>query len=278
MPIDYREDWLTGREEDPENQSCEFRNKLDLGPAPPSKQNTIVAVAGRKGSGKSTVTREILLHCDRLFLFDTMSEHSWIPDQFTDVAEAHYYIFERGHSKDPFRGSFICEDAGKGALERSFVEICNAVYETGNMTLAVEELPMLSQPNYVPEEFDRIIRTGRHHCINVLYTGQRLSECPRRVTAATDIFVLFHHSEPRDLDAIAERCGPEVAEMVAQLGDFEFLVYSVKLRSTVIVDNEWYNSVLIPDSEWTPAYGGKHGRHTLWSLNDGDTTRNTRRT
>jgi hypothetical protein len=248
-----------------------FANKLSIPNAGPERQNRIVGIAGRKGSGKSSLTRELLSHCERLFLFDTMGEHTQIPDQFTDVAEAHSYIFENGQSEGWFQGSFIPEDAGEKSLDISFSEISIAVYDSGNMTYAVEELPMLSEPNYVPPSFNRLIRLGRHRSVNILYTAQRLSECPRRVTAATDVFVLFSHTEPRDLAAIAERTSPEVSELCAQLGGHEFLVYGVKTREIVLVDSEWYHAVLNSSERWTPAIGGKHGRSALWSLEDGQT-------
>jgi hypothetical protein len=245
-----------------------FRNKLVLASKSPELQNKIVSVAGRKGSGKSTVTRELLGRNRRLFLFDTMGEHHWIPNQFDDMAEAHSFIFEHGASGEFFQASFVPAEVHEGSLESSFGEISMAVYQAGNMTYAVEELPMLSQPNWVPPTYNTMVRLGRHRCINLLYTGQRLSECPRRVTSATDVFVLFSHTEPRDLDSIAERCGPEVAELVKQLGEHEFLVYDVATRQVLIVDSEWYDAVLSINQQWTPAIGGRNGRPALWSLDD----------
>jgi hypothetical protein len=248
------------------SSAIQFRNKLAFTRRGPELQNRIVAVAGRKGSGKSTLTREILQHSRRLFVFDTMGEHLWVPDPFHNLDEAWVYIAMHGGDPAPFIGSFISEDAREDALETNFGEICRAVYESGNMTFAVEELPMLSSPNYVPPAFDALIRLGRHRCVNILYTGQRLSECPRRVTAATDVFILFSHTEPRDLDAIAERCSPEVANFVSALGEHEFLVFDVSTRSLIMVDTQWYDYVLNENSRWTPAVGGKSGRSALWSL------------
>ena len=248
--------------------AIQFRNKLSLPDRGPELQNRIVAVVGRKGSGKSTLTRELLTHCRRLFLFDTMGEHNWIPDQFTDLAQSWDYIFAAGSGPADFMGSFIPGEDADDQLEKDFQEICSATYEAGNLTLAVEELPMLSQPGYVPSKYNRLIRLGRHRCVNLLYTGQRLSECPRRVTAATDVFVLFSHTEPRDVDAIAERCGPEVADLVQKLDEHEFLVYVVAARSVVLIDPQWYDAVLNTDIAWTPAIGGKSGKKALWSLSE----------
>jgi hypothetical protein len=249
--------------------AVQFRNKLACPNNGPELRNRIVAIAGRKGSGKSTLTREILKHCYRQFDFDTMGEHSWVPDQFRDLPEAELYIYDRASQPGEFIGSYVPE--GDEDLEKDFSVICTAIYEVGNCTLVVEELPMLSQPNYVPRRFDRLIRLGRHRSVNILYTGQRLSECPRRVTAATDVFILFSHTEPRDLDAIAERCSPEVAVLVSKLGDHEFLVWDVASRQIVLVDSGWYTLVLDSENQYTPAVGGRSGRRVLWSLeSDGE--------
>jgi hypothetical protein len=51
----------------------------------------------------------------------------------------------------------------------------------------------------------------------LVYTGQRFAELPRRLTATTDFFVLFGQREPRDLEALAERVGRDVAEWVERL-------------------------------------------------------------
>jgi hypothetical protein len=177
-------------------------------------------------------------------------------------------LYEHTVSREPFQARYIPAGAAKDQLETDFSQIATAAYDTGNLTFAVEELPMLSQPQYVPPAFDRIIRLGRHRCINILYTGQRLSECPRRVTAATDVFVLFSHTEPRDLEAIAERCGPECADLAYRLGEHEFLVYDVGRRSLLRVDERWYSALLSSECDWTPAVG--KNRPPLWSLKDAE--------
>jgi len=248
-------------------EALELRNKLTVPGGGTGVQNRFVAVAGRKGSGKSTLTREILRHVPRLFLFDTMGEHHWVPDEFTDLAEAQVFIWETSQTVEGFCASYISESAASKSLETDFCEISIAVYEVGNLTYVVEEIPMLSNPQWVPEPFDRIIRLGRHRGINMLYTAQRLGECPRRLTAATDVFVLFKHTEPRDLDAIAERCGPEVARLVTVLDEHEFVVFDVHEGQLVKISSEWYDAVLSSGFEFAPASDKWHGR-MLWSETD----------
>jgi hypothetical protein len=175
-------------------------------------QNKIVGIAGRKGSGKSRKFRELMQRSPRLVAFDTMGEHSWIPNRFRDLNDLSEFL-AWASTQRTCAGSLIPE----AGLDGDFAVLCEWLYEDGNFTLGIEEVPMLCQPSYLPPEFDRIVRLGRHRRVNLVWTAQRMAEVARRLTAATDLFLLFAHSEPRDLDAIAERCGREVAEHVAGL-------------------------------------------------------------
>jgi hypothetical protein len=119
------------------------------------------------------------------------------------------------------------------ALEVCLECLADNVYRMGNLVFAVEEVPMVSRPGYLPPKFDRVVRLGRHHCVSVIYTAQRLSETARRLTAATDYFWLFAHAEPRDLDAISDRCGRDMADKVAKLGMHDSLIFGVAERREV---------------------------------------------
>jgi hypothetical protein len=210
------------------------------------RQNKIVGVAGRKGSGKSTKAREILERCDRLFLFDSMGEHTWIPTRCENLDEATVEILE-----SPYKKEFLVSLVPQGdEIEPEFIEVCGECYDAGNMMFAVEEVPMLTKPGFMPRRFNKMVRLGRHRNVSILYTAQRLSECPRALTSATDIFVLFCHAEPRDLDAIAERCGREVSEKVQNLGAHGFLVWDVlEMRELSTVTDEWYSACVLQTSE-----------------------------
>lgn len=188
-------------------------------------QNKIVGVVGRKGSGKSTKMREILERCPCLFLMDTMGEHSWIPNRFSDLRQA-YRFLSWASAQKYFAGALI----PLRSLEKEFVLLADLVYLAGNLTFGVEEAPMFCQPSYLPPQFDRIVRLGRHRKINLVWTAQRMAEVARRLTAATDAFVLFAHTEPRDLGAIAERCGSEVAEQVVALPIHGYVIWDALSR------------------------------------------------
>src|SRR5215469_18422441 len=97
----------------------------------------------------------------------------------------------------------------------------------GELLLAVEEIPLLCSASYIPPELGRLVRLGRHRRVSLLWTAQRAAEVSRTLTAMTDVFVLFSCTEPRDLDAIRERCGAEIAEKVSRLGLHDCLIWDV---------------------------------------------------
>jgi len=248
-----------------------YTNKLAIRDSGPEVQNVIIGIIGRKGTGKSTITREILKRSRRLFVFDTANDHGWIPDTFVQIDEAVLFIFDKGTSEADYKARYIPEEEEEDdALVRDVNEIAKMIWETGNVCFVIEELPMMSSAQWAPAKVKRLFRLGRHRGINLLYTGQRAAEIPRIATHSTDVFILFHTSEPLDLDRISERCGPECAAVVSALGDHEFVVFDVRQKSLIEIDSQWYDSVLISSNNHTPAIGGRTGRSARWSFEDAE--------
>jgi len=191
-------------------------------------QNKIIAVVGRKGSGKSAMLRRHLERCPKFFLFDVMAEHGFCPNTLRDLEEVDRFL-AWAQTKPYAAARFIPDEP----IEEDFAAICEAVYDTGGLTFAVEEVPLLAKAGYIPDDFARVVRLGRHRRLNLIWTAQRLAETPRTLTAMTDLFVLFHTTEPRDLDAIADRFGVEVAEKISRLSLHGFVVWDVRAGDEV---------------------------------------------
>jgi len=187
-------------------------------------QNRIVGVVGRKGSGKSTRVATLLKYCPRLLVFDPMEDHSdLLPDTFEGIDDELDEYFKQAWRAKTFACSFVpVED-----LEEEFEEVCRLVYAYGRMLFVVEEAPLVLKAGYMPPAFGRVVRTGRHRHIDLLWTAQRASEVSRTLTSATDVWIFYSQTEPRDLDAIAERCGREIADQAAGLGLHDSFVWDV---------------------------------------------------
>jgi hypothetical protein len=193
-------------------------------------QNRIVGLVGRKGSGKSTRVATLLKYVPRIFVWDPMGDHSdLLPDVFEGIDMELEEYFEQARRVKTFACGYVPE----GDPEKEFNEVCELVYIHGRMLFVIEEVPLVCKAGYVPSMFGRIVRTGRHKGIDVLWTAQRAAEVSRTLTAMTDVWVFFSQTEPRDLDAIAERCGREVADKVAGLGLHDSFVWDVIERKII---------------------------------------------
>jgi len=197
-----------------------------------SSQALIVGIAGRRGSGKSTMARYLAQCCYRIMVWDPMAEHRWVPNRFASMQRLEQFMAWAA-AQSTFAGRYVPETA---ELTEEFGEVCGLVYDYGDLVFLVEEVPMVSSPSSLPGEFDRLVRLGRHQEVSIIYTAQRLAETARRLTAATDYFVLLQHHEPRDLDAIADRCGHEVANRVARLPRHGYLIWSAVGGGIVAVE------------------------------------------
>lgn len=184
-------------------------------------QNRIVGIVGRKGSGKSTALQEVTCSQDRVVIFDVMAEHD-SPNVFYSLESCLSYL--NRHVRDVF---FHCALRPRSQEEETLNALAGAVFRMGNVCFAVEEVPWFSTPTSQPEGLDLIARMGRHRQVDLVWTAQRMAEVSKRLTSATDVFVLFLMTEPRDLNALSDRCGPEVAGKVQHLGIHGRLVYNV---------------------------------------------------
>jgi hypothetical protein len=197
-------------------------------------QNKFIGICGRKGTGKSVTARRILQRQGRVFVADQMFEHTWIPQHNTfDNLDEVEEFFDWAEGQRHCCGSYIPQ----GDLKEEMEDLCGIVYEHGNVVFGIEEVASLCGPNFLPPALSKITRLGRHQSLSMVYTTQRAGEISRALTAATDIFVLFHCAEPRDLAAIAERCGNQVAERVAALPLHGFLIFDVVARTEITFEN-----------------------------------------
>lgn len=189
-------------------------------------RNLIVGNIGRKGSGKSTVLADTLQTLDRPIVFDPLAEHDWTPNEISSVDTLREF-FRWNKKRKEWAANFV---PGEN-LEADLEELSRLVYERGDCSLAIEEIPLIASPGHMPETFGKLVRTGRHRKVDVYWTAQRAAEVPRTLTSLTDEFIFFSQTEPRDLDAIAARCGTEIADRVAHLGEHEHIRYDVLKRS-----------------------------------------------
>ncbi|MHB8413724.1 MAG: hypothetical protein ACYDDI_17545 [Candidatus Acidiferrales bacterium] len=195
-------------------------------------QTEIFACSGRRGTGKSTLMAFKLERSSRIVLFDPLGEHGhWCPNPIYSIGKLEDFL-DWSHSQQ----KFACRYIPLGEPLEEFEDFCAAVYWRGSLTVGIEEISLVcSSPSAMPGEFGKLIRLSRHRGLNVCWTAQRFAEVPRTLTALTDVFAIFGVSEPRDLDALADRTSPEIADRVASLKLHDGIMFDVRDRSALRV-------------------------------------------
>jgi len=186
------------------------------------KRNVVIGCVGLRGSGKSTALREIVSCRPRLVVLDVMGEHRF-GQVVSDVEDA-FEILDAVQGRKNFA---VTIQPARGDLGDVVDQLCDYVFEIGDLALALEEIPHYCTAGSMPEGLDALARMGRHRQIDLVYTGQRFAELPRRLTSTTDFFVLFGQREPSDLSALSDRVGRDVAERVERLPLHGRLLYDV---------------------------------------------------
>jgi DNA helicase HerA-like ATPase len=191
-------------------------------------QAPICGVFGKRGVGKTSLSREIAQHQARLVVWDYLGEYGPLAFRADGnlAAPEEYLRWARGHRFAAAR--YIPRE---GTVEE-FEAWCTLVYGFHDFVVVVEEAAAVVQASYLPPAFGRIVRQGRHRGLGLLWTTQRLNEVSRTLTALTDVFVGFSTSEPADLLALGARAGRDYAEAVAKLPRFEWLGYDVDTQQT----------------------------------------------
>jgi len=185
-------------------------------------QNRIIGIVGRKGTGKSSRVGELLRYCPRFVVFDVMGEHARQDGKNLCDSSAQLASFLKwSRGQETFAGVYV----PGGDLEEEIEEVSRPIYARGNLCFVCEEVPLYAQAGYMPPLFGKLIRTGRHQQIDIAWTAQRAAEVPKTLTALTDLWILFSQTEPRDLSALSDRCGPDIAERVAGLGLHDYFIW-----------------------------------------------------
>jgi hypothetical protein len=95
-----------------------------------------------------------------------------------------------------------------------FVKCC---YLRGRMAIFIDEAHLFCTPYAIPETLMLACTLGRARELDIFYICQSLQRVSRTLRQNTSEFFFWRVTEPADIDAIAERCGSELANRVQNL-------------------------------------------------------------
>ena len=188
-------------------------------------QNVVITIIGRKGSGKTTLAKEISLEQKRLVIIDANAEYE-IGEVCWGLQECTAKLVQHENSKR-FRISCRCL-----AVEDN-LRLIGLCYHLHDCWIVIDETSMYASPTSVPDEISRLVRFGRHRRLSLVFIARRASEIPRDITANSDLLITFRQHEPRDIQYLkaihsdADRC--------LHLPDYHFAVFGEKSKAPFIV-------------------------------------------
>lgn len=184
-------------------------------------QNTVISFFGGKGSGKSTLVKEVVDESPRVIVFDTVGEYNSRRDKPIESYEAALSELGRVQHESRFRVVIRLVDNDEAL---SAMRVAYDVGKPGKPTLFVlEETSFYCSPSYLPAELARFVRYGRHQSLDQIYVSRRPAEIHRDLTAQSDLIVSFRQHEPKDIDYLVRAMGPG-ARKLPHLGDYQIMV------------------------------------------------------
>jgi hypothetical protein len=189
----------------------------------PALRNKITAIFGRKGSGKTFLAAGMYGKEDRAICYN-LAEDIEFRSRATVFCVGGSSNADKlwRYMKKPlnqFRIDFIPTDLefGRKVSADSLETISQLCWDARDVTLYFDEAHMLLSSGWAPAAFRTLYLRGRHHQVSIVMIQHRMAAIPKEFTYNVDTFIFFQTSEPTDLDAIADRCGIEVAEKVIAL-------------------------------------------------------------
>jgi hypothetical protein len=182
-------------------------------------QNEITGIIAPKGTGKSFFAAQLFREARPVAVFDTLCEQTYVPytEELIIGSPRNFAKALNPQCKIVYRPITAPETDLDGAEHDEFHFFALAVYQHGDLTCIVEEADTFCNPGWAHEDFDRLRRIGRHKRVSLIYICRNWSEINRKLTASTNTFHFFTCFEPRDIEGISQRCGPEVAGRVQGL-------------------------------------------------------------
>ena len=183
------------------------------------KKNWVAVLNGKKGSGKSHLSKELIQDFSRVTVLDNIGEYDDI-----EVVYGFRNCLDRlilASKQKTFRISLRADDIDE---DMQLLEVAQTIPK---QLIVIEEASKYQNTAYMPKPIERLIRYGRHLDISQLYISRRARELNRDITANADNIITFRQQEPRDIAYLREFIDDD-AEKIPNLAQYEVYVWGDK--------------------------------------------------
>lgn len=183
-----------------------------------------VTVLGTRGTGKSTLARNISGMWPRSIVIDPVSD--WTDGEVIYSFEnlAHRLIELKKEDANKFRIIFRFNPDQENK-ETIFNEILRLAFHFKNLQVVIDEIQLFSTPHFLPNYLKNLLFIGRHNGISLVCITQRPGQLNKSILAQSfHVFVGQLH-EKNDLRAISDFVNIS-QEKIINLPKFNFFHFS----------------------------------------------------
>jgi hypothetical protein len=189
--------------------------------------NEIIGVIAPARSGKTTRVAKFVASRPRVAIYDpqakTDTQYRMVATHIVqhDLVELGRIIAEE---KEPFRVLYEPVEPVYDGVSWEFTDFAPFLKKClrraeliGPMTVVVDEAHFTMSMRSMPIELWRVITTGGHYGIDLVWITQRFSGVNPWARANAREYWLFRTHHPAEAKIISDICGPEIAEQVSNL-------------------------------------------------------------
>ena len=177
---------------------------------------------GRRGTGKSHRMDRDRREWPRCLLFDSIGESTY--DRMERIGSFGRLCQRLAEDPPCFQIAYRGYDS-ELPREVDFDRFCRAAYCSSDLLVIVEEADLFCTPHKIREPFQQIIETGRHREISLWVATRHAGRLHMNLRSQANRIVTFRQIEPRHLKWIEEAVGPELAERLPHLAQYEAVVW-----------------------------------------------------
>lgn len=182
--------------------------------------NKILAILGRKGSGKTYLARQMINKAPRLIVFDPQRQFTDCGVVIEDRLSLAEYIaaISGGDFRIIYQPVFDVR-GDEDLIQVEFSFICRCVGRMSSLVFVIDEFDRCIGRDYTMKN---LIQTGRHAGISIIATTIRYTDATRDFTAQADAVISFQCTEPGDVRYFRDRFG-DMAERLPYLPLYHYI-------------------------------------------------------
>lgn len=178
----------------------------------------IFGIVGQTGSGKSQLTRDLILKRNRVIIFDPTDEDKY--DGFFTVSNIKEFCDAIVKPQFQIVARFPIDYTN--IEESDYQASFKALYYIDNFLAVFDEISIFANSDYLPREIAHLVLRGRRPQKSVLWNTQRPQLVNITVRSQSQVILTMYMEEPQDLKTYNTRLAK--GRMIAQLDVGQYMV------------------------------------------------------